>query len=71
MRAHRMEVTIPSDGELKLKALPFQPGETVEIIILPLEKAAIKVSHFPLSGTVLKYTDATKPVAEDDWDVLQ
>jgi predicted HTH domain antitoxin len=34
MFAHRLEVTIPSNGKLYLEALPFAMGEKVEIIIL-------------------------------------
>jgi hypothetical protein len=37
MRAHRLEVTVPPNGQLQLNLLPFQPGEPVEIIILALE----------------------------------
>ncbi|MEZ4728413.1 MAG: hypothetical protein R3E79_14870 [Caldilineaceae bacterium] len=34
MLAYRLETVIPPNGELQLKALPFRPGEAIEVIIL-------------------------------------
>jgi hypothetical protein len=71
MYAYRVETIISPFGELQLTALPFRPGEAVEVIILATNDKHDVLTDFPLKNTVLKYEDPTEPVAEDDWDVLQ
>lgn len=71
MQAYRVEAVVPENGELRLKQIPFRPGEMVEIIVLsraPLQ--GVKFS-FPLKNTVLKFENPTEPVASQDWAVLQ
>ena len=34
MNAHKVSLTLTTDGEVTLKGLPFQAGETVEVIVL-------------------------------------
>nr|VFK00630.1 MAG: hypothetical protein BECKLFY1418B_GA0070995_11991 [Candidatus Kentron sp. LFY] len=41
MYAHRMETTIDKTGAVTLDALPFTPGDEVEIIILKRETAGV------------------------------
>nr|VFK56128.1 MAG: hypothetical protein BECKTC1821F_GA0114240_100923 [Candidatus Kentron sp. TC] len=41
MYAHRMETTIDETGAVKLDALPFTPGDEVEIIILKREAPGV------------------------------
>ena len=71
MEAHRIETTLTQGGKLTLTNLPFQKGDTVEIIILrqPIASSGKKVH--PLRGTLLKYIDPTEPVAQEDWETLQ
>ena len=71
MQAYRLETVVPNNGELQLKELPFLPGETVEIIILSMNKSISQPNFSPLKNTVLKYEDPTEPIAENDCDVLQ
>ena len=66
MLAHRVELTIEK-GKLVIENLPFQDGETVEVIILPASKSDVQEWE-SLEGSVLKYIDPFKPVAEDDWE---
>jgi hypothetical protein len=33
MNAHKQSVTLTEDGKLVLNGLPFQAGETVEVIV--------------------------------------
>jgi len=66
MQAHRIELTI-ENGKLVIDNLPFQDGETVEVIILPAPKSGVK-EWKSLEGTVLKYIDPFEPVAQDDWE---
>ncbi len=70
MRAYRVETTLSEDGTLQLKALPFQKGDTVEVIVLAREDTARKENPNPLRGKVLRYDDPTEPVAPDDWEAL-
>jgi hypothetical protein len=71
MLAYRLETVVPPNGELQLKALPFRPGEAIEVIILTRPQTNTNHNLFPLQGSVLKFDDPTEPVAVDDWDVLQ
>ena len=70
MRAHRIEITLSEDGVLRLDTLPFQKGETVEVIVLerPSPAAAAELS---LKGSVRRFDAPTDPVARDDWEVQQ
>jgi hypothetical protein len=70
MQAHRIETTVEADGSVKLTALPFHPGERVEIIVLPAPKNGVSDDSLPLRGSILRYDDPTDPVAEDDWEAV-
>ncbi len=63
MQAYRTETVVPQDGELRLKQLPFRPGERVEIIILSRRMEPSDVQAFALKDTVVKYGAPTDPVA--------
>nr|VFJ74910.1 MAG: hypothetical protein BECKFM1743C_GA0114222_108163 [Candidatus Kentron sp. FM]VFJ75593.1 MAG: hypothetical protein BECKFM1743A_GA0114220_108493 [Candidatus Kentron sp. FM]VFK23371.1 MAG: hypothetical protein BECKFM1743B_GA0114221_109213 [Candidatus Kentron sp. FM] len=41
MYAHRMETTVDETGAITLNALPFTPGDEVEIIILKRETSGV------------------------------
>ena len=71
MKAYRVEKTIAANGELTLRALPFQEGDEVEVIILSHEAAPHARTPSPLRGKVLEYLDPTEPVAQEDWDLLK
>jgi hypothetical protein len=66
--AHRIETVLTEDGKLLLDHLPFQAGQTVEVIVVPLSHATVPNST--LRGTILRYDQPTAPVAEDDWSAL-
>jgi hypothetical protein len=70
MQAYRIETTLKDNHILTLSNLPFQAGETVEIIILAREVAPELSKRYPLRGTPVQYTDPTAPVAEADWGSL-
>ena len=70
MRAYRLETTLAADGALQLKALPFQEGERVEVIVLEHQPASSGTGPNPLKGSVLRYDDPAEPVASDDWEAL-
>ena len=76
MNAHKLAVTLLDDGNLHLKGLPFQAGDTVEIIILEQGQKEFPSQplqvNYPLQGTVLRYDDPFEPaVVTEDWDALR
>jgi hypothetical protein len=71
MQAYRIETTLTQGGILTLTNLPFQKGETVEIIILRQSVSSSRKHDAPLRGTLLKYIDPTEPIAQEEWEVLQ
>jgi len=87
MNAHRVVQVIGQDGKLLLQDLPFEEGDTVEVIILevatksrrkevasPYHSSNQKPSMqdlYPLRGKPIEYTHPTQPVAQDEWSVLE
>jgi hypothetical protein len=69
MNAHRVEATLESDGKLTLSELPFQAGDTVEVIILARTAESDGRRQYPLRGKPVEYREPTEPVARDDWEV--
>jgi hypothetical protein len=65
---HRIETVISEDGKLLLDQLPFRAGQTVEVIVLPLDKVTTPCHE--LQGKVLRYFQPTAPISEKDWDAL-
>ena len=71
MLAYSIEKVIAQNGTVQLEALPFAPGEVVEVIILA-RKPSPKPAPAPvLKHSVLKYDKPFEPVADDDWDALR
>jgi hypothetical protein len=68
---YRVHSQVSPDGTLRLKNLPFQPGETVEVIVLAEERRALEQRRYPLRGLPLTYENPTGPVGSSDWDALQ
>ena len=57
MKAYRIETTLTENGTLTLQGLPFQAGESIEIIVLerPGKASDSKDSNpYPLRGTVIR-----------------
>jgi hypothetical protein len=71
MQALRVEMIIPKNGELQVKGLPFNPGEKVEVIVLPLQHRRIAAVHSSLKNTIVKYEAPTQPVVEQDWEAIR
>jgi hypothetical protein len=75
VQAHRVETTLKQDGTLVLEDLPFQAGESVEVIILlhpsspptPVDGT----NRYSLRGLDIQYEHPTDPVAQDDWGATQ
>ena len=71
MNTHRLEIALTENGKITLDNLPFQAGETVEIVISLQQKISSPHNSFPLEGSVSHYDDPFEPVAEDEWEILQ
>ena len=72
MIAHRTETIVQSNGSVTLVNLPFEKGETVEIIILEAKPKTEKENPYPLQGTPYKYEDPFEQATPlEDWEVLK
>lgn len=71
MQIHRMETTIPSNGTLIIKGLPFQSGDKVEVIVRSQVPKQEIGERYPLRGKPIQYIDPFESVAEDEWNVLK
>jgi len=67
MQAHRIEATVDPDGSITLTALPFHPGERVEVIVLSAPNRP-DADGYPLRGSSYRYDRPTDPVIEEDWE---
>ncbi len=60
MNAHKISVTLTENGEVTLKGLPFQAGETVEVIVLeksePLQPSSLSDQEY-LEGVAKTLTE--------------
>lgn len=76
MNDYKVEAMFTEDGTLALEGLPFQSGDTVEIIVLeklrePSSLPTSPATEYPLAGTVLRYDDPFEPaVAAEDWNTI-
>jgi hypothetical protein len=71
MQAYRVKTVVPPNGEVRLKQLPFRPGEIIEVIVLARSLLPNAMNPSPLKNTVTKYEEPTEPVGVDDWAALQ
>ena len=69
--AHRVEITLQQDGTLTLDRLPFQAGQSVEVIILLVAKKPEIANPYPLRGIPITYERPCDPVAEEDWEATR
>ena len=73
MNAHKIETTLTDNGTLLLKDLPFQAGDSVEIIILKRNYQQSESNPYPLRDKQpYRYDDPFEPpIPLEDWEVLQ
>ena len=71
METFRLDTRLTQDGTLILSDLPFQAGDSVEVIIVPRTSAPAEQNAYPLRGKVLHYANPTAPVAQEDWEALR
>jgi hypothetical protein len=70
MKTHHTQTTLSEDGVVILQGIPFLRGESVEVIVVPLTKAADPGNRYPLHGTPVKLLAPSQPVADGDWEVV-
>jgi hypothetical protein len=70
MQAHWSESTVGEHGELLIEGVPFQPGQAVDVLVVPRVAPTVRPGE-ALHGTVLKYDDPFEPVANEDWEALR
>lgn len=71
MNTHRVETTVGQDKTVLLKNLPFDVGESVEVVVFRCVSKINEDDRYPLRGTTVKYIDPTEPVVPGDWNVLR
>jgi hypothetical protein len=71
MSTFRLDTTLIQNGTLTLSDLPFQAGDSVEIIIVPHKSMSAAQTGYSLRGKVVQYDNPTEPVAQEDWEVLR
>lgn len=64
MNAHRVETVIRQDKTVLLEDLPFQAGESVEVVISQCTSKRNEDGRYPLRGTPIEYIDPTEAVAD-------
>jgi len=64
MPDYRIETRVSSDGSLIIKGLPFEAGDTVEVIIRSRKHHEEPGSRYPLRGKPVGYIDPFGSVAQ-------
>lgn len=66
MNTFRLDTTLTEDGTLTLSDLPFQAGDSVEVIIVPRTAMSAAQNGYSLRGKVIQYDKPTEPVTADE-----
>lgn len=61
VQAHWRETTVGEHGELVLEGLPFEPGETVEVLVVSKTAGKKTAGSGSLRGSVLEYHEPFEP----------
>lgn len=64
---HRIETRVEQDGVITVRNLPFNKGETVEVVITVLREQSSAESDYPLRGKPVRLINPFDAVAEDEW----
>jgi hypothetical protein len=71
METYRIETIVSANRALTIRAVPFRPGEKVEVIILSHSRKRNNGQRYPLRGKPIRYTRPFDSVAEDAWQALK
>lgn len=67
MTTHRVGTTIRQDRTVLLEDLPFQAGESVEVVISTCTSKRNEDGRYLLRGAPINYYGPTEPVEVGDW----
>lgn len=67
MNAHRLAATLRENGTLMLEGLPFQAGETVDVIILEQVKASPSLTKPSLQSVGSQQSVSSDSLLEKDY----
>lgn len=70
-QTYRVKTIVSKRGNLSIKGLPFQPGETVEVTVRRKRKKANVKAKYPLRGKPVVYREPLKSVDESNWEALK
>jgi hypothetical protein len=70
VQAQWKETTVGEHGEVLLEGLPFEPGQSVAVLVVPKTGAPATARDRSLLDSVLDYREPFEPVASEDWDAL-
>jgi hypothetical protein len=65
VQAHRVDARVGEHGELVLQNLPFAPGQSVEVLVVPRPAPLDGVQSRTLRDSVVEYRDPFAPVADE------
>lgn len=72
MEAYRIESVVLPNGLISIENVPFEEGESVEVIILESRKSDGDKVHHSLKGSVLRYDSPFEPACSpEDWEALK
>jgi hypothetical protein len=67
-----VQATVGSHGSVILDQLPYEPGQRVNVTIIPIAAPhAEGTSRYPLSGMRAEYIGPFESVAEGDWEAAR
>lgn len=74
IQAHETEAVVRADGSVWVAAVPFEPGQTVEVIVLERDQPipTTGTDRYPLRGRKpYRFDDPFSPVGVEDWELLK
>jgi hypothetical protein len=68
METFKTKTIVKNNHKIEIENVPFENGMEVEIeVSVKKEK---EINNYILRDKLIKYDDPYKPVADDDWEVL-
>lgn len=69
---HTIKATLTEAGKLMLQDLPYNAGDTVEVIVVKKTDNTSQSITNSLKGTVIEYSDPFESALDaNDWEVLK
>ena len=71
VQAQWRETTVGEHGDLVLRGLPFEPGQTVEVLVVSKTAGSTTAGGRNLRDSVFEFREPLEPGASEDWDAQQ